>query len=453
MPDDTSASGIGGQGPWPSTRRSFLGGVGSTLGIGVLGSTGTARTPAIPRDAGSVFYVVRGDTPGRGRGNGGNGNGRGTGAAARYRVLDGETGEVAFRTDDTAEVAFQFAFDRLEGGGTVVASADTFQFGAPAVMGANTLLTGQGGTRFVASETGTVETILPTDDQPSTLPTGHDLIRIRGDNAAVTDITFDANGTQRANQAVQADGADGVLIANNRTVDGFQMALSFTRCTDVAVVGNEVVDPNWYGITSRAAPAGGDLDLRQSSDVTVARNRVSGMKFNNIAPYNVSNFTVYGNVVFDGGHSLIACSPSQQGAIVANVCRDLNSFAPDPGGEAGIEIEYKRTHLREEVTGTPRARSYDITVTGNQIDGCPVGFLARTVAGPDQDAERARAEDRPYSFSVTGNTISGAADAGIRIRSGADGVLATNTVRGGGANVEVVDGFTDGIQQGLNVTR
>jgi hypothetical protein len=429
-------------------------GLGAAAGLEGFAGPARARQGGVPREAGAVYYVVRSDGEGRGRGNGNdNGTGRSAGQGGKYRVLDGETGGVAYTTGGTAEEAFQFAFDRIpETGGTVVASADTFQFGAPATMGDRTVLTGQGSTRFVASRTGTVEAVLPTDQQNDVLPTGHDLIRMRGDDVAVANVTFDGAGTQRANQAVQADGCDGVLIANNRTVNGFQMALSFTRSTDVRVLGNEVRDPNWYGITSRAAPAGGDLDLRQSRDVLIARNRVSGMKFNNIAPYNVSSFAVSGNLVFDGGHSLIACSPSQEGAIVGNVCRDLETFAPDPGGEAGIEIEYKETHLREAVKGTPRARSYDIAVTGNQVAGCPVGILARTVPADEND-RGARETDRPYSFSVTANTVAGADDAGIRVRSGEAGVLATNTLRNNGTDIDVDDGFAADIQQGLNVTR
>ncbi len=434
---------------WESTRRTFLAGFGAATGASFLPGRVTAAGSGRAPPMGAVYYVVNADESGRGRGlglsraSGGNG----------YRVFDGDSGRPVFETDDTAEAAFQFAFDEVAGGGgTVVAGAGEFQFGAPATMGSNTVLVGQGGTRFATSQTGSVEPIIPTDAQEGQmLPTGHDLIRVRGDNTAVAGIEFDGAGTQRANQAIQVDDSEGVLIANNRTVNGFQMALSFTRCSDVTVAGNEVVDPNWYGITSRAAPAGSDLDLRLSDDVLIANNRVSGMKFNNIATYNVSNFSVVGNIVFDGGHSLIACSPAQQGAIVGNVCRDLESFAPDPGGEAGIEIEYKETHVREGVAGTPRARSYDITITGNQIDNCPVGFLARTV--PAEPSEQSRRTDRPYSFSVTGNTISASSEAGIRVRSGADAVLATNTVRDSATHVDVAEEFTAGLERGLNVTR
>jgi len=446
MTDSSSTDGIAAGTAWHSTRRTVLAGIGAA-GIGAFAGTGGAETTDIPRGAGAVYYVTGGDS---GQGDGGSGGGQ---AGTRYRVIDGETGGVGFTTDDTAETAFQYAFDRVPGsGGSVVASADTFRFGAPATMGDGTVLTGQGGTRFVASQTGTTEAIAPTEEQDDVLPTGHDLIRVRGDDVAVTNVTFDAAGTQRANQAVQADGCDGVLIANNRTVNGFQMALSFTRCRDVTVVGNGIRDPNWYGITSRAAPAGSDLDLRQSSDVLIARNRVSGMKFNNIAPYNVRSFAVSNNLVFDGGHSLIACSPAQQGAIVGNVCRDIDIFAPDPGGEAGIEIEYKETHLREEVKGTPLARSFDITIAGNQVANCPVGVLARTVPA-EEDNEAARETKRPYSFSVTGNAVSGADQAGIRIRSGEAGVLATNTLRDNATDVDVSDEFATDVQQGLNVTR
>jgi hypothetical protein len=219
----------------------------------------------------------------------------------------------------------------------------------------------------------------------------------------------------------------------------------------VTVVGNEVVEPNWYGITSRAAPAGSERDLRRSRDVVVARNRVSGMKFNNIAPYNVDGFLVSGNVVFDGGHSLIACSPAQRGAIIGNVCHGLNEFAPDPGGEAGIEVEYKETHLRDEVAGTDEARTFDVTITGNQIDDCPVGVLARTVPAAGGD-EAARETKRPYSFTVTSNAISDTGT-GILVRSGEAGVVATNTLRNNDEHLHVVDAFTTDIERGLNVTR
>ena len=176
------------------------------------------------------------------------------------------------------------------------------------------------------------------------------------------------------------------------------------------------------------------------------------MKFNNIATYNVSNFSVVGNLVYDGGHSLIACSPAQQGTIIGNVCRDLDIFLPDPGGEAGIEIEYKETHLTDEVAGTAEETSFDITVTGNHIETCAVGFLARTVPA-DTENEEARRTKRPYSFSVTGNAINDCEEAGVRVRSGEASVIATNTLRDNGTQIDTDEEFVENIEQGLNVTR
>lgn len=418
-----------------STRRLFLAGVGAAVGIGTLGGTATAQSTGLPRESGAILYVVRVEAT----------------QGVEYQLISGSGSEL-FSTRKSADEAFQRAFDELDEGGTVIASDDTFQFEAAATMGNNTHLTGQGSTRFVVSQTGTGDDPAPAPSQTNPLPTGHDLIRVRGNNSSVRNITFDGAGTQLNNQAIQADDCAGITIVGNRTVNGFQFALSVTRSENVLIIGNEVVNPNWYGITTRGAPPGSDIDLRQSSDVTIARNRVSGMKFNNIAPYNVSNFLVSENIVFDGGHSLIACSPAQQGAIVGNVCRGLDTFAPDPGGEAGIEIEYKETHLREVMKGTKRARSYDITVTGNQVDSCPVGILARTVPA-DAESQQARETDRCYSFTITSNAISDATDAGIRIRSGADGVVATNTVRGADTAIDIAEEFTTAIQQNLNATR
>ncbi|WP_373567945.1 right-handed parallel beta-helix repeat-containing protein [Haloarcula sp. H-GB4] len=444
MTVDTNGAGTGSrQSGWQASRRSVLSSIGAAAGIGLFSGTGQAQTGAGPPGTGAVYLV----TTGAGQPNS-NGNDNGT----EYLVLDGG-GSVAFSTGGTADEAFQYAFDNVpDSGGAVVASADTFRFGGPATMGDKTALTGQQGTRFVVSQTGTAEDPAPAESQSNPLPAGHDLIRVRGDATSVTNIEFDADGTQLNNQAIQADQCDGVYIARNRTVNGFQMALSFTRCTGVTVKHNEVVNPNWYGITSRAAPTGSDRDLRQSSDVVITGNRVVGVKFNNIAPYNVANFAVIGNVAVDGGHSLIACSPAQRGTIVGNVCRDLTEFAPDPGGEAGIEIEYKETHLRDEVAETPAARSSDITISGNQVDNCPVGILARTVPA-DADNTDTRTEERPYSFTITGNTVSDASAAGIRLRSGDAGVVATNTVRNAGTAIDIDEEFTAGIQQGLNVTR
>ncbi|QCS42808.1 right-handed parallel beta-helix repeat-containing protein [Natrinema versiforme] len=450
MSNDTTVT--SGQRFGQSTRRTFLGGLGATAGISALTGLGEARGRGGDTLSSASYYVVRSD--GRGpNGNGAKGRGgwnRGPGRSrneggAGYLVLEAASGRVAFSTEGTAEAAFQYAFDDLaSSGGTVVAGGGDFQFGGPATIGDDTALVGQQGTRFVVAggEDGT------TSDEPS----GHDLLRARGDDVTIANVEFDANGTQLDNHAIQADDCDGLLVANNRTVDGFQMAISFSRCTNVQIVGNEVLDPNWYGITARAAPTGSDRDLRRSDNVVVARNYVAGVTYNNIATYNVSNFSVYGNVVVDGGHSLIACSPAQQGAIVGNVCRDLEEYAPDPGGEAGIEIEYKETHVREEIAGTPLARSSDITISGNQVDNCPVGVLARTVPA-DSDDEAARGTAHPYSFTVTGNAISDAADAGIRIRSGEAGVVATNTVRNSPAPIEIDERYAVDIQQGLNATR
>lgn len=410
-----------------ATRRSFMATVGAGVGAGLSMGGGAARPAGGLRGVGATFYVYRAD--------------------GEYRVARDAEGTPVYSTtaDGNAEAAFQYAFDHVpERGGTVAASPDTFHFGAPATLCDRTTLTGTGGTRFVASKVGSRKSPFPDDSQENPLAVGHDLIRARGDDVAITNVAFDADGTVLDNNAIQADGCEGVLIANNRTVGGFQMAISFTRCENVVVRGNEVVDPNWYGITSRGAPAGSEFDLQSSSNVVVAHNRVSGMKFNNIATYRVSNFAILGNVVFDGGHSLIACSPAQYGTIVGNVCRDLDPFLSDPGGEAGLEIEYKETHAPE--------RSHDITVSGNHVENCPVGFVARTVPA-DSENEAAREDKRPYSFTVNGNAINGCEEAGIRVRSGDSCVLATNTLRDNATALDVVEEYTRDVQRGLNATR
>ncbi|WP_434521530.1 right-handed parallel beta-helix repeat-containing protein [Halorubrum sp. AS12] len=428
-----------------TNRRSFVGGVGAATGLG------------------SVFERLashHGGAGNDGSGNGGAGNGGPPPSGAtyhvyrsngKYRVASAGKGGVEFTTaaDGNAEEAFQYAFDQVpEEGGTVVADTDEFRFGGPAVMGDGTLLTGGSGTRFVASATGS--RIGFTERE---LDVGHDLIRVRGDDAAVTGIEFDANDTRLDNHAVQAEGCDGLLLADNRTVNGFQMALSFADCENVVVRGNEVIDPNWYGITSRGARDG--LDLRRSTDALIQGNRVTDVTFNNIAPYNVANFSVVGNVCYRGGHSLIACSPSQQGTIVGNVCRDLElePIAADPGGEAGLEIEYKETHLSDEVAGTDNETSFDITVANNHVENCGVGFISRTVPVDESDEDEYRRTKRPYSFTVTGNAINDC-DTGVLVRSGADGVVATNTLRANDTQIDVRESpFAENVQTDLNVTR
>jgi hypothetical protein len=407
-------------------------GIGAT-GAGILGGNGLAETvPTLPPGASNAFYVYA------------------TNDGSQYRVLDARDNEEVF-SSYSPEASFQRAFDRVsdEGGGTVVASGDTFQFEEPATMGANTALVGQHGTRFVVTPQGQRNSPFPGPDQTNPLSVGHDLIRVRGDNTAVTGITFDANGTQLDNHAIQADEVTGLTIANNRTVGGFNMAISFSGCQYVLARNNIVLGPNWYGITSRAAID--DLDLKRSTDVTIIGNRVAGMKFNNIAPYNVANFTVLGNVVYDGGHSLIACSPAQQGTIAGNVCRNLNRFGGDPGGEAGLEIEYKETHLREAVAGTPQARSYDITIANNHVENCQVGFIARTVPADPEDTA-AREGMRSYNFTVTGNAFNDC-PTGIRLRSGDTAVVSSNTVRNAETAIDIDDSYTNNLQQGLNATR
>ncbi|MFO8114313.1 MAG: right-handed parallel beta-helix repeat-containing protein [Halorubrum sp.] len=369
----------------------------------------------------------------------------------RYRVASNENGGVEFTTDgvSNAEEAFQYAFDNVpDRGGTVVADTDEFRFGAPAEMYDRTLLTGSAGTRFVASSTGSRVGFTERE-----LSVGHDLIRVRGDEAAVANIEFDAADTRLDNHAVQAENCDGLIIANNRTINGFQMALSFAECRNVVVRDNEVIDPNWYGITSRGARD--DLDLRRSRDVLIQGNRVTDVTFNNIAPYNVGNFSVVGNFCSRGGHSLIACSPSQQGTIVGNVCRDLElePIAADPGGEAGLEIEYKQTHVLDDIQDTADETSFDLTVANNHVENCGVGFIARTVPVDEDDETEFRRTKRPHSFSVTGNAINDCGT-GVLIRSGADGVIATNTLRGNDIQIDVREPpFAENIRVDLNVTR
>ncbi|TKX40958.1 MULTISPECIES: right-handed parallel beta-helix repeat-containing protein [unclassified Halorubrum] len=423
-----------------TSRRSFVGGVGAATGLGSVfervashrgDSGGDGPRNGGPNPSGATYHVYRSN--------------------GKYRVASGGKGGVEFTVvaDGNAEQAFQYAFDQVPAdGGTVVADADEFRFGGPAVLGDGTLLTGSGGTRFVASATGSRVGFTERE-----LDVGHDLIRVRGDDAAVTGIEFDADDTRLDNHAVQAEDCDGLLIADNRTVNGFQMALSFAGCENVVVRGNEVIDPNWYGITSRGARD--DLDLQRSTDVLVQGNRVADVTFNNIAPYNVSNFGVVGNLCYRGGHSLIACSPSQQGTIVGNVCRDLElePIAADPGGEAGLEIEYKETHLSDAVAGTDDETSLDVTVANNHVENCGVGFISRTVPVDEADEPEYRQTKRPYSFTVTGNAINGC-DTGILIRSGAGGVVATNALRANDAQIDIRDSpFAENVQTELNVTR
>jgi hypothetical protein len=421
----------GSDGRWEGfSRRTFLTGVGVLTGLGAVSGGATAQRGGMQPGSDATLYVFKRND--------------------NHVVASSRTGGVEYNepADGNAEAAFQFAFDNLpERGGTVVASTDEFHFGGPATMGDGTLLTGSHGTRFVATSTGSRVGFTERE-----LQVGTDIIRVRGDDCAVTNVTFDANDTRLDNHAIQARGCNGLLLANNRTVGGFQMAISYVECENVVIRGNEVLDPNWYGITSRGARD--DLDLRKSSDVLIAGNRVTDVTFNNIAPYNSANFSVVGNLCYRGGHSLIACSPSQQGTIVGNVCRDLElePIAADPGGEAGLEIEYKETHIREEVADTEDETSLDITIANNHVENCGTGFICRTVPADEADSETYRQEKRPYSFSVTGNAINGC-DTGILIRSGADGVVATNTLRNNGTQLEVDDEFTENVEQGLNVTR
>lgn len=427
-----------------SSRRSFVGGVGAATGLGSAferlashhggagdGPGSDASGNGGPAPSGATYHVYRSN--------------------GKYRVASGGKGGVEFtvKADRNAEEAFQYAFDEVsEDGGTVVADTDEFRFGGPAEMGDATLLTGGSGTRFVASATGSRVGFTERE-----LDVGHDLIRVRGDDAAVTGIEFDAAGTRLDNHAIQATGCDGLLLADNRTVNGFQMALSFADCENVVVRDNEVIDPNWYGITSRGARD--DLDLRRSRDVLIRGNRVTDVTFNNIAPYNAANFSVVGNVCYRGGHSLIACSPAQQGTIVGNVCRDLElePIAADPGGEAGLEIEYKETHLSDEVAGTADETSLDVTVANNHVENCGVGFISRTVPVDEDDEDEYRRTKRPYSFTVTGNAVNGC-DTGILVRSGADGVVATNTLRANDTQIDVRESpFAENVRTDLNVTR
>lgn len=415
------------------TRRGFSVGIGTLTGIGTIAGSGQAQQQTVPM-ADTTYYVYR--------------------DVDRYVVASSPTGDVVFteRSDDNAEEAFQYAFDNLPStGGVVIASPDVFQFSAPATIADNTTLIGHEGTRLVASRVGSRNDPLPTDTQTNPLPRGHDLIRVRGDHVTVAGITFDGNDTQLDNHAVQADGCRDLLVANNRTVNGFQMAISFTDCRDIVIRNNRVENPNWYGITSRGAPEGSDIDLQRSENVVVVENTVTGMKFNNIATYNVSNFTILGNVVSAGGHSLIACSPAQQGTIVGNVCRDLEIFGGDPGGEAGIELEYKESHITDAIAGTAEETSSDITVVGNNIENCPVGIITRTVPADANNASSARANKRPYNFTVTGNTVNGC-ETGIRVRSGAASVVATNTLRDNTTHFDIHNDYTDGLQRGLNAT-
>lgn len=421
-----------------TNRRSFIGGVGAATGLGsVFGRRGDEKggsdrgAPTVPSGSGATYYVYRTNN--------------------QYRVLSNANNGVEFSisADTNAEKAFQYAFDNVPNrGGTVVADTAEFRFGGAAVMGDRTLLTGSAGTRFVASVTGS-----RTGFTERELDVGHDLIRVRGDETAVTNIEFDAADTRLDNHAVLAENCDGLILANNRTVNGFQMALSFVGCHNVVIRDNSVIDPNWYGITSRGARD--DLDLRRSRDVLIQGNRVTDVTFNNIAPYNVSNFSIIGNVCYRGGHSLIACSPSQQGTIVGNVCRDLElePIAADPGGEAGLEIEYKQTHLREELEDTPDETSFDITVANNHVENCGVGFISRTVPVDEADESEFRRTKRPYSFSVTGNVINDC-ETGVLVRSGADGVIATNTLRNNDTQIDIREPpFAENVRAELNVKR
>jgi hypothetical protein len=425
-----------------ASRRSFIGGIGVAAGFGSPSffeghtetgtDTGTGQmTESNIPVPGASYHVFRSD--------------------GQYHVMNNSSDGIEFSSgaDDNAEEAFQYAFDETpDNGGTVIAETHEFQFGGPASMEDNTVLTGSTGSKLVASPTGSRVGFTERE-----LDVGHDLIQIRGDNTAVTNIEFDAGGTRLDNHAIQAENCDGLVIANNKTINGFQMAVSFAECQNVVVRDNQVIDPNWYGITSRGARDG--LDLRQSRDVLIQGNRVTDVTFNNIAPYNVTNFSILGNVCYRGGHSLIACSPSQQGAIVGNICRDLElePIAADPGGEAGLEIEYKETHLLENVRNTADETSFDITVANNHVENCGVGFIARTVPISEEDENGFRQTKRPYSFTVTGNAINDC-DTGILVRSGADGVIATNTLRNNDTQIDIKDTpFTQNIQQDLNVTR
>jgi len=383
-----------------ASRRSFVGGLGA-VGLGALSKHGRGRRerPDLPTSK-DTYYVYR--------------------SSGEYHVFSDAAEDVVFSVgaDANAEQAFQYACNQLLGdGGTVVASNQPFRFSGPVRLVSETTLLGSPGTEFLATG-------------------AHDVVTAENvANVTVANIEFDAKGNRTDNHAIQIDESSNVLIEGNRTKNGFQMAISFSGCTGVTVRGNEVVDADFYGITSRGARP--EVDKKISRNVVVLHNRVDTITYNNIALYRVRNFSCIGNVVADGGHSLIACSPAQQGTIVGNICRDLETYRPDPGGEAGLEIEHKRPHGPE--------RSFDITVNGNQVENCQVGFLARVVDG-DRNA------DRPYSFTVTGNSFNDC-DVGVRLRSADAAVVATNTLRNNEAHFDVQTATTSNVKRGLNTTR
>ncbi len=117
------------------------------------------------------------------------------------------------------------------------------------------------------------------------------------------------------------------------------MALSFTRCTGVTVEHNEVDNPKYGsqpGRTDRQRPRPPAVH-----DVVIAGNRVVGVKSNTSrrTTSRTSPSSVTSPSMAATAHRR---SQAQRGTIVGNVCQDLTEFAPDPGGEAGIEIEYRR---------------------------------------------------------------------------------------------------------------
>ena len=230
------------------------------------------------------------------------------------------------------------------------------------------------------------------------IPTGYDNVTIR-------DLVIDGN---RANQSSNSNcvktvaGGTKVLNVHAKNANGYNI-VAFPGATDFTVQGCTSEGSRDDGIevqgTTRATVVGNIVRTAGTNGIYVYANTTSNPA-NTCTDVTVTGNVVQGSSALQSGYAGIRVDDTASYVTVAN-----NVVTGGGSGAFGISV-----------TGPVGKETRQVTVTGNAIRDTP---------GPGI------AVDYAIGTTVTGNVVSGSANAGISIAGGARATTATgNTVSG-----------------------
>lgn len=249
----------------------------------------------------------------------------------------------------------------------------------------------------------------------------------------------DSGGTIGLTQAIKMQNARNVWIKNCeiRNFTSYGILASFGECKYIRFSGNEIWREN---PTNAEVVFGIYLNNYKHENISSWGNYIHDIGANGIQHSGgTENFTCYGNLMRNLGHSAITASPASRGIIANNVIEYENGSYTWDDEEAGIETEFK--HVSKSSGDDWSETSHHITVANNTIKcGNDLGYGILVHNRPPSNWTQGTNDIAdPHHITIAGNNVYNAEKYNIYLAAGGRQIrLANNnTVSAGTSELQV----------------